>query len=265
MGDSGSNSGVIRRSTLVIAVAGILALGAGGASADGTPGAPLTVSEAPGVADWTGFYVGGKLGGAWSDISWTQDVNLFTAAGAVAPGAEADFGPSGFAGGIIGGGNLQIGRWIFGGELSFSGTDLSQTITSPFFPATDTFATDIDWLATVEGRIGYTWNRFLMFGKGGWAGGNASLTLVRSTTGVTASTDSFVDGWTIGGGVELISWSNVILGLEYDYVNLNLSDAASCPLCAVGLVGAGAPATITGDATISSVMVRASYLFMPED
>jgi outer membrane immunogenic protein len=157
-----------------------------------------------------------------------------------------------------------MGQWIFGAELSFSGIGLSETATSPFFPATDTFTTDIDWLATVEGRIGYSWNRLLVFGKGGWAGGNASLSLVNSATGVTASTDSFVDGWTIGGGLEYAHWPSVILGIEYDYVNLSLSDAASCPLCPAGIVG-GAPPSITGDATISTVMARASYLFRPED
>lgn len=239
-----------------------LALSTTYATADGIPGVVMTDSQY--LTDWSGVYVGGRLGGAWGNVNWTQDLNVFTAAGAADPGAAAEFSPSGVAGGIIGGANLQLGRWIFGGELSFSGTDLSQTITSPFFPATDTFSTQIDWLATVEGRIGYTWNQVLLFGKGGWAGANANLTLVSSATGLTVSTDRFVDGWTIGGGVEYLCWSNVVLGLEYDYVSLSLTSAGSCPLCTAGIVG-GTPSSITGDATVSSVMVRASYLFMPED
>ncbi len=159
---------------------------------------------------------------------------------------------------------MQVGHWIFGAEFSYSGIGLSQTVTSPYFPATDTFSTKIDWLATIEGRIGYSFDHYLVFGKGGWAGSNANLTLVRNSTGVTSTTDDFVDGWTLGGGLEVMVWPSVVLGVEYDYVNLNLSTAASCPLCVAGIVG-GAPAAVTGDATISAVMVRASYLFVPED
>jgi len=244
--------------------AALVSFGSTIACADG-PTQLIGVTDVQGNTDWTGFYVGGKLGGVWSDISWTQDLNVFSAGGIAPPGASADFAPSGFAGGIIGGANLQNGHWVFGLELSFSGTDLSQTIKSPFFPVTDTFSSQIDWLATVEGRIGVSFDNYLVFAKGGWVGSNATLTLLNTPSGATATTDSFVDGWTIGGGLELLCWSNVVLGLEYDYVNLNLSDAGSCPLCPIGIVGGSAPAAITGDATISSVMARASYLFRPED
>jgi outer membrane immunogenic protein len=246
------------------AAAAAVLISAGIAAADGPRPHLIGATDLQGQTDWTGFYIGGKLGGAWSDINWTQDVNVFTAAGAVPPGTEVSFGPSGFAGGVIGGGNLQVGHWVFGAELTYVGTDLKETVTSPFFPATDIFTTQIDWVGTIEGRIGYSWDHWLVFGKGGWAAGNASLTLVNSATGVTATTDEFVDGWTIGGGIEALTWGSLVLGLEYTYVNLSLSNAPSCPLCPAGIV-AGAPASITGDATISSVMVRASYLMFPED
>ena len=72
-----------------------------------------------------------------------------------------------------------------------------------------------------------------------------------------------VDGWTIGAGVEHLCWSNIVLGLEYDYVTLNLSNTPSCPLCNSGIVTGGTPSSITGDANISSVMLRASYLVPP--
>ena len=247
------------------AAAALLCIGAGIASADGPRPYVIGATDLQGQTDWTGFYIGGKLGGAWSDIGWTQDVNVFTAAGAVPPGAEVSFGPSGFGGGIIGGGNLQVGHWIFGAELSYSGIDLSESATSPFFPATDTFTTKIDWIATVEGRIGYSWSHYLLYGKFGWAGSNASLTLVNSANGVTASSDEFVDGYTAGGGLEFITLSNVVLGVEYSYIDLDLSSAPSCPLCLAGIGAGSAPSAFGGSATINSVMVRASYLLFPED
>ena len=241
-----------------------MCMGAGLASADGPRPYLIGATDLQGQTDWTGFYIGGKLGGAWSDIGWSQDVNVFTAAGAVPPGTEVSFGPSGFGGGVIGGGNVQVGHWVFGAELSYSGIDLTESATSPFFPATDIFTTKIDWIATVEGRVGYSWSHYLLYGKFGWAGSNASLTLVNAT-GVTATSDEFVDGYTAGGGLEFITWGSVVLGVEYSYIDLNLSDAPSCPLCLVGVPGGGAPASISGNATISSVMVRASYLLFPED
>jgi len=258
------NMGVIRGSALSVAAAGILALNISGAAAQEPPPGVIGVTDMQGATDWTGLYIGGKVGGAWSDIKWTAGTNDFTTAGLVPVGTTADFSPSGVIGGVIGGGNLQVGRWIFGVELSYSGVNLEQSITSPYKPATDTFTTKIDSLGAIEGRIGFTWNRFLLFGKGGWVGSNAELILVNNANGTTATTEGFVDGWSLGGGVELLTWGNVVFGLEYDYVNLNLSDSSSCPLCIVG-IAAGTPSTVTGDATISSVMVRASYLFLPED
>ena len=155
---------------------------------------------------------------------------------------------------------MQVGRWVFGAEVSFSGMDLSQT-SQP--NATDTFKAEISWLTTIEGRIGLSFDNYLVFAKGGWAGGNAKLEMVTTSgTPATATETQFADGWTIGGGVELLCWSNVVLGLEYDYLDLNLSTAASCPLCDAGILAGTGPA-ITGDATMSSVMVRASYLFPP--
>ena len=243
------------------AVTTLLVIGTGGATADGPRPYLVGASDLQGQADWTGFYIGGKLGGAWSDINWSQDNNVFTNAA----GAQVSFSPSGVAGGIIGGGNVQVGHWVFGVELSYSGVDLSQSTTSPFFPATDTFTTQIDWLGTVEGRVGYAWRNYLLYGKVGWVGSNAQLKLVNNTTGVTATSDEFVDGYTLGGGLEVLTWGSVVLGLEYDYTNLNLSSAASCPLCPVGIVNGSAPQAISGDATINAVMARASYLFRPED
>ena len=151
------------------------------ATADGIPGVVMTDSQY--VTDWSGFYIGGKLGGAFSsNINWTQDLNVFSAARERLRlrTRPLDFSPNGIAGGFIGGANLQLGQWIFGAEVSFSGTDLSQKTTSPFFPATDTFSTTLDWLLTVEGRIGYTWDRVMVFGKGGLAATDATLKVTSS-------------------------------------------------------------------------------------
>src|SRR5450755_2781893 len=106
-GRTGSIMVRIRYCALVLAVASIGAFGAGAARADGE-WTPVGISDLQGEADWTGFYIGGKLGGSSSNISWTSPAaNLFDPLGSLSP---VDFSPSGFVGGIIGGGNLQVGH-----------------------------------------------------------------------------------------------------------------------------------------------------------
>jgi outer membrane immunogenic protein len=235
------------------------------AAADGIPGVVMTDSQY--VTDWSGVYIGGKLGGAFSNLNWTQDLNSFTALSGVAPNTPVEFSPNGIAGGFLGGANLQLGQWIFGAEVSFSGTDLSQKTASPFFPATDTFSTTLDWLLTVEGRLGYSWDRVMVFGKGGLAATDATLKVTSShpLLGGTASVTEFAKGWTIGGGIEYAAWNSVILGIEYDYMDINLSKGGDCPLCDAGLTIDSTPSALGGDVKISAVMLRASYLFAGED
>jgi outer membrane immunogenic protein len=252
--------GWIRGCALVLAVAGLAAVGADTARADGEV---IGVTDVTYRTDWTGFYIGGKLGGAWSSVTWTQDASVFNPFDQNTP---VSFSPNGIAGGIIGGGNLQVGHWIFGMELAYIGTNLTQSATSPFptRTATDTFTSQIDWLGTIEGRIGFQFANFLVFTKGGWAGTDASLTAVSTVNGTVKSTE-FVDGWTIGGGIEAFVWDRLVVGVDYSYVRLSLSNSPDCPLCIAGLPLFSGPQSISGDADISSVMVRASYLFFPED
>jgi outer membrane immunogenic protein len=255
-----------RRSAFLIAAAVALAFVAP-AKADGwqsgepgrwVPGTPMTDSQ--NVTDWSGFYIGGKLGGAWSDIHWTENFAEFTAPDG------ASFSPSSFQGGVFGGGNLQMGNWIFGLETSFIGMGLNQTVN---VTPVDSFETKIDWMLFVEPRIGYSWDRTMVFVKGGWAGGNATLSATGPSTigpGIaTASSEDFFDGWTIGGGIEYALHPSFIIGLDYQYLQLNLTTAATCDLCAAGVIAGVEPSALSGQADISLVTLRASYLFRPED
>src|SRR5688572_2708975 len=103
------------RSVVVGAVAVLMcAAGADSAMADGPRPYAIGVTDLQGETDWSGFYIGGRLGGAWSDLSWSQSPSPFTLGGAVPLGSSASFSPSGVEGGIFGGGNVQVGHWVFG-------------------------------------------------------------------------------------------------------------------------------------------------------
>ena len=48
-------------------------------------------------------------------------------------------------------------------------------------------------------------------------------------------------------------------------MDINLSKGGDCPLCDAGLAIDSTPSALGGDAKISAVMLRASYLFASED
>ena len=235
------------------------------ASADGMLyGEPVGTRPALRAVDWSGFYVGGQLGGAFGDVDWTQgNPNFFNTLGAVVVGTESSFNAGGFTGGIMGGANIQAENFVFGIELAFNGVGISESMASPFFPATDTYKTEVDFITTITGRVGYAWDNWLMFVRGGWAGAETKQTL-SSTVGPVASKNLFVDGWTIGAGAEVMTWHNVSFGLTYDYIDLNHgAHAISCPACGVG-VGLGTP-YIEPELKLSTIMARATYMFPIED
>ena len=81
-----------------------------------------------------------------------------------------------------------------------------------------TFKETTDFLTSVTGRVGYAWDRWLFYGKGGvaWAGDRYSA------IGRTSATYDFEGletrfGWTAGVGVEWALWDDWSVKLEYDY------------------------------------------------
>src|SRR5436190_13290283 len=84
---------------------------------------------------WTGFYIGGHVGGAWSDVDWAN-VNL--------TGERVNNDASGFIGGGQVGYNHQFGNIVVGIEASLSGTTLSDDARSVVNPAAVTYSTDIN-------------------------------------------------------------------------------------------------------------------------
>jgi outer membrane immunogenic protein len=239
---------------------------AGNAAADGPQPYRIGVSDLQGVTDWSGFYAGGQVGGAWDDTDWTMNPNIFNTLGAAQLGSTASFDSSSAIGGLFGGYSVQAGHWVFGIEGEWNAMNLSDTRPSPFFPATDTFSTKLNWLASIEGRVGYAWDSWLFYGRGGWTIGGIELNL-NSTLGTApvASKDTDADGWTLGAGVEHMFWNSFALGLEYQYTELNThGETLACTDCLPGVVGGGIP-VISNDINVQSVMVRGSYYFTGED
>jgi len=168
---------------------------------------------------WTGFYLGGHVGGAWGDqtVTTVLDNPLLPA------GAQWKSNAHGvLAGGQVGV-NYQAGAWVVGveGDLSWADADSSATIPT-LVPGTSLNTTiNTNFLATLAGRLGYAWNAVLLYGKGGIAWTNASYTAQILTAGAATAASTITSddrrGWTAGGGVEFAfagDWSGKV---EYDY------------------------------------------------
>jgi outer membrane immunogenic protein len=167
--------------------------------------APMApVAYAPPVYNWTGFYIGGNLGGGFANSSWSD---AFT-------GASDTFNKGGFIGGGQIGANLQYNWLVLGVEGDFDWVGLNG---SGRDSVGNSINTKTDWTATATGRIGAAFDRLLVYSKGGIAFAHDHSTL-NDIAGGTASTTLTRTGWTAGAGLEYALDKNWTAKLEYDYL-----------------------------------------------
>jgi len=208
------HKGTMRRGLLVlVGLAGAAMFGGAALAAD--MGRPVYKAPPAGALpvsyDWTGFYVGGHVGYGWADKSWTDAFGLGTS-------HTAD----GFLGGGQVGFNYQINQFVLGVEGDVSWANLKGGSTQVFglaAPVTQSFNSEVDWTATLTGRLGFAFDRWLVYGKGGvaWAGDRYSTN--RYTFPLTTEITDTRVGWTAGAGVEYAFAPQWSAKLEYNYMD----------------------------------------------
>jgi len=208
---------------------------------------------APAAYNWTGFYVGGNAGYAWGNqnsalsivdsadpatchfCGTTSDVP--TAQGAGSP----SFNPKGFTGGGQLGYNWQASNWVYGIEVDFEAFDQRQTVNNSFgLPGLSAGAdcsvpscvgnfsssVNTDWLFTARPRLGYAWDRTLVYATGGLALTKISFSQSYSDNAnfgtppggsESATASRTVVGWAIGGGLEQALGNRWSVKAEYLY------------------------------------------------
>ncbi|ALK08631.1 outer membrane protein [Blastochloris viridis] len=196
---------------VAIAVAVTVAFGGSAIAAD-LGRAPVPYSPAYVPFSWTGFYVGAHLGGAWSESGWGDDWGAGWAGGHDA---------SGFIGGGQIGYNYQFGQWVVGVEGDMSWTDLGGT---DWGGIGWSGGSDINWIATLTGRVGYAIDNTLIYVKGGAAFADVERWVAYNGGTVFKDSDTRT-GWTIGAGVEWAFAQNWSAKLEYNYLDFG-SDRA---------------------------------------
>jgi len=159
----------------------------------------------PPLFTWTGIYVGGEVGYAWG----TDKAAATNAVGTEFPNST----PQGFTGGLHVGYNYQISQFVVGIEGSVDGQDFRNTALGPF--SGTTYDTHIPIMGSARARVGYAWDRVLIFATGGAA--FANLEHAYYNPAGSASTSTSKTGWTVGGGVEYALSNNWSVRGEYRY------------------------------------------------
>lgn len=174
------------------------------------------------IYNWTGFYIGGHLGGAFS-----SDNNF----SGLATGNNSN---GRFLGGVQVGGDYQFSpNWVLGVEGQYSWLSGSN---GAVFPGGLAYSNSQRGLGAITGRVGYTWGPGMIYVKGGYAYSDNSERVTFAGTPVAFSTSGdHRNGYTVGAGLEYMfapSWSAKV---EYDYYNFGNATFTS----PVGLVGTG--------------------------
>ncbi len=223
----------------IFAAATILAVSALSANAADLPA--RTYTKAPPMMDpgynWTGFYIGGFVGGAGTDRNAVSSEPV-TAGGVFYNGTGV---PNSYKlrSSVIGGGTIGYNwqspgtSWVFGleGEAGYmrlrrSVQDINAITAGFAFPDSIDSTRIGDWYGTITGRLGYSFSNVLVYGKGGvafvdqrasfvdacntGACGGGLLTLGRNRNEAT---------WTAGGGIEWAFAGNWSVKGEYMYID----------------------------------------------
>jgi outer membrane immunogenic protein len=179
---------------------------------------PLKAPPYTPVSNWTGFYVGAHIGYGWGTDDGTRvNANTFFPAGF----AESTTNLSGVEGGGQFGFNYEVSRWVLGVEGNFGAADINGSASDTNIlgaPGVSTHNFKIQWVDDVTGRVGYDWNNWLFYGKGGWAWAGTSANVTNTAVGApTSQGNDTLNGWTAGGGIEWMFLKNWSAKAEYQH------------------------------------------------
>jgi outer membrane immunogenic protein len=185
------------------------------------PQAPVAyVPPPPPPFSWTGFYIGGNVGAAWTHGEVTDNSG----------NGFSNSQQAVFAGGGQVGANYQWNWLVVGVEADFDWLANNHNSSNSFIgPNGDAFQLSFNdrWMTTVAARVGVafpTFNNWLFYGKagGGWVGvNNPTLTDVTTGNSISISNSNSNSGLLVGGGIEWAFAPNWTAKIEYDKLFLD--------------------------------------------
>ena len=250
----------------------------------------------PAAFNWSGCYIGGYVGGAWSenDPTFTDlgNNNFRSFSGGLVTGrAEGSHSWNvGVDSSFIGGGTLGCNWQAVGspfvigiegeaGYMKLQGSafdPLRSTTLSAVTPDVQGSAKAGDWYGMITGRLGYAWGTTLLYVKGGAAFVPVQASVLDQCTNVAAgcgnwltstSVSKTVTTGTVGGGIEWAFAGNWSVKAEYMFVGLgDLHTETSCSnaTLATGAVVGGGPFCFNHDFQgIHTAKIGLNYRFGP--
>ena len=156
--------------------------------------------------NWTGIYVGAHGGYGWGTSDDGFDLR------------------GGFVGGQIGYNWQAMGSpWVFGVEFDSAWADLGRTDTLVVPAGLLSLTSDANYIGSFRGRVGYAFDRTMLYVTGGLGWINNEVTVNATLGGFTAAaTDSKMHvGGVVGAGIEHAFAPNWSGKVEYLYASYN--------------------------------------------
>ena len=190
------------RNRVITALAAVFALAASGGFGVAADLSRPKVTAPLFVYDWNGFYLGGHVGYAWA-----------RGGGELSDQAGVSLGSDSIAThGLIGG--AQIGfnyvvspSWILGLEADFTAARLNTTTLNSVITGQREYRPSD--FGTIRGRVGYAWDRLMVYGTGGYAWVHEEIVRTQivgqvnsAIPGTIESDSGLLSGWTAGIGAE---------------------------------------------------------------
>jgi outer membrane immunogenic protein len=217
-----------------------------------------SVAPAPVVYDWSGLYIGGHVGWGFAETDITDRTVLGTSLAI----PTQSFNGDGFLGGVQAGWNYQVGNFVLGAEVDYSFADIKGDVTTSIAAtnAVVSRSSDVMWIATSTARLGYTWDRVMIYSKLGAAfaqfdyNNNISVGGASVFSGTASETRV---GFTVGTGIEWALAGGWTAKAEYNYMDFGRRTVD------FGVDAAGNPVNLDVDQRISTVKAGVNYRFAP--
>jgi outer membrane immunogenic protein len=212
------------------------------------PPAPVAPVYAPPVQYlWTGCYVGGNIGGAWSSVDLSG-----------VSGANFSATNSGFAGGGQIGCDYQWNQyWVVGIRDMLDATSLSGRTNISTVPFTGAVDSRTRWFDALTARVGFLVpsTNVLLYAQGGAAWTNTNITFLDGSGAQLGEASNNRTGWTVGAGFEWMFAPNWSAFAEYNFMGFGTQSTT--------FTGCGGTCVVSANAKadVQNVLAGVNYKF----